>query len=501
MKQDNQWDFEIPQRQSYVAILLIIYKYYKIIIRQLWPVLLIILFNGKSGRSQYFLYLILAVSLLSMIIAIVAYFKFYFYLQNDELIIEKGIFKKTITNIPLDRVQTINKEQNLIHQVFSVVMLKIDTAGSVKNEFVLDALSVHRADALRNLLLSKKSDNQALTQEQIEDANVAEYHDYHEPIMSLSIIDIIKVGVSQNHFKSGILIFVFLMSIYHNLEEAGFGLENYEDQLPSLSWDMSIWAIGFFALIFFVVSFVVSLIRTFLTNFDLHFSRQKSGFKVSYGLFNKKEFAALDRKIQIMSWSDSLLKKIFNINDLVLKQASSIAVNTKKAISIAGCTPENIQKVYQYYFGDIIIDQNRFEKVDIRYFYRKALFSSLLALGIIGLGVILSLQTIWLIGAFLLIYWLTDVFLQYRKMKFYVSKDIIRIHGGSFGDKHNVIHAFKIQAIKIAQSPYQSRNQLASLHLYTASGMMKIPYIGLHRAIEIHDFLLYTVEQSQEDWM
>lgn len=502
MTKKNDWAFDVPTRQSYVAILLIIYKYYRVILRQIWPFLLIFIFKGKSGRAEYYLYGIIGFAVVAMIFAIIAYFKFYFYLKGDELIIEKGVLRKSKVSIPLDRVQTINKEQNLIHRIFSVVKLKIDTAGSVKNEFELDALSEEKADALRDLLLSKKSDLIAVSSDDGDDISSTQAHLQERiPIMSLSILDLLKVGVSQNHIRSGGLILAFMFGIYQNLEQAGLEMDEYGNAVPELDWNMGLMAILFFATVFFIISFAVSLVRTTLTNYDLSFWRQGDGFKVNYGLFNRKEYAALDRKIQIMTWSDSLLKKVFGINDLVLKQASSIAVNAKKAIVIPGCSALHIDQVYQYYFGGIEVEDDNFEEVDIRYFYRRALFSIVLGGVIIATGIFIAKQLIWIVGIFLLIYWCLNVYLSHQKLRYYVSKDIIRLHGGSYGDKHSVIHTYKIQAITIKQTPYQNRVQLANLLIFTASGAITIPYIGLERAQEIRDFLLKTVEVSREEWM
>jgi len=45
-------NFQTPRRQSYAAIVLIIYKFYKIIIRQIWPFLLFILLGSGRGKRD-----------------------------------------------------------------------------------------------------------------------------------------------------------------------------------------------------------------------------------------------------------------------------------------------------------------------------------------------------------------------------------------------------------------------------------------------------------------
>jgi len=49
---------------------------------------------------------VVGISILSAVLSIVSYFKFYYYVQGNELIIEKGIFQKTKLNVILQKKRT-----------------------------------------------------------------------------------------------------------------------------------------------------------------------------------------------------------------------------------------------------------------------------------------------------------------------------------------------------------------------------------------------------------
>ncbi len=431
-----------------------------------------------------------------------SYFKFYFYIDEDELVIEKGIFKKTKISIPVDRVQTINKEQNILHRLLSVVKLNIDTAGSVKNEFELDAISEAKADALRDLLLSKKEDLVASTIDQDIDAErQAAVVEELEPIIRLGFVDLIKVGVTENHFRSAGLIILAMFWIFQNLEQAGIEAEDYEGKVPEVDWSMGFYAIVFFVLLFFGIAFIVSLVRTVLSYFDLTFWRHGDGFKVRHGLFNRSEYSALDRKIQIVGWENTLLNKLFGIHKLTMKQASSIAVNTKKSIKVPGVSQLHIDRVCDYYFGHAIDPNERWHQVNIRYMYRSLFYSILLALVIITVGVILTEHLIWIGGALLMGHWMYSSIIGYRKLKYQLTDELLRIRGGRYADKNSIIWTHKVQAVRLMRSPYQLRYGLASLKIYTASGPLTLPFLELSTAMTLKDRLLFLVESSREDWM
>ena len=63
------------------------------------------------------------------------------------------------------------------------------------------------------------------------------------------------------------------------------------------------------------------------------------------------------------------------------------------------------------------------------------------------------------------------------------------------------LEIFKVQNIKIQQTIFQKRSNVADLILQTASGKIKIPCIDFNEAIKIYNHTLYKVETSQTSWM
>lgn len=492
-------DFSIPRRQSYVAILLILYKYYKIIIRQLWPFLLIILL-GRRGSADYLVYGIIGIALISMTWAIISFFKYYYHIEVDDLVIEKGVLKKTKLSLPISRVQTVNKEQNLIHRLFNVVKLKIDSAGSKESEFELDALSQDQAEELRNIILSKKL-NLKKERSNFSASDSMEEMLEEERILTLDPISLLKVGVSENHFRSGALIIAFMFWIFQSLDDVGVEYDEYGEYLPEVGWNMGLYAITFFVIVFFVISFIVSLIRVFFRYYNLSFARIHNGFKVTHGLINRREFAALDKKIQMVSWSDNLLKKAFGIHDLSLKQASSVSVDARKSIRVPGVSSEHLDRVFKFYFPMSIEHNAHFVQVDKRYLYRQLIFSFVFCAIPITVGLIIAKKLIWMGGLILLAYLIISSFKRYDKMGYHISDKLFRIKSGVFGDRHAILEHHKIQSVKLTQTPYQLRVDLANLRLYTASGALVVPYIDKKEAEKLRDYLLYKVESSRKHWM
>ena len=494
----SEFDFTVPNRQSYVAILMILFKTVNVLFRQLLPFVIVVLLGGSKSKTSYIFYTIIAIAVLSMIYSVINFFKTFFIIQDGELVLHTGIFNKKKMSIPFAKIQTINFEQNIIHKFFSVLRLKVDTAGSEKNEFEFHALQTDKAYALRDLVMAEKKAYLPADDTSVSDVNEDSTIVY-KPIMSLSTNELLKVGITENHLKSGGLIFLFFFWIYQNLQEVGVNVDEYSEEIPDVELGFSF--VAFILAMFLIISILISMVRTVVQHYDLQFLRSTRGFKVISGLFTKKEISAFDHKIQHISWSDNLLKRMVGFKNLYLNQASSAELTSKQNINIPGCNMSHITEVVHTLFGKVNFENFLMHKIDKRYFYRFAIIISLIFIMISGLAYYIDQLDKILFITLAFLYFIVIRYIGFRKKTFGHDGELLYIKGGVFGDKAEVLPIFKIQAIELHQSPYQFRNQLCNISLYTASGRIMIPYINLSFAKSLSDIFLKKVEVDKRRWM
>jgi putative membrane protein len=60
---------------------------------------------------------------------------------------------------------------------------------------------------------------------------------------------------------------------------------------------------------------------------------------------------------------------------------------------------------------------------------------------------------------------------------------------------------FKVQHVKLKQTIFQVRNNVADVVFQTASGKITIPCIPIEKAQQIYNYTLFKVETSQKSWM
>jgi len=438
----------------------------------------------------------------SMFWAILSYFKFYFFLKNDELVIQKGILKKSNLNIPLDRIQSVNINQNIVHQILNVVQLEVDTAGTKGAEFKFDALSKEKAEALRSILISKKKE---ISETQVSSHNGDELQVFSEerkPILNLSFAELIKVGLSQNHFRSvGVVMLVFFW-IQSSVEDIGIETDKYTKDFFDFLVSASFKAVMTMIVMASIVAVGISLVRTILVYFDAHLWREGSRLKFSHGLFNKKERSAPYQKIQILQWGNNPLQKLLKIFDVRLKQASSSVVTAKSSLRIPGCTDDHISYLKDSWLGDKALEKLIIHGVSIHYFYRRVLWRMVFCALLFAIYYLVGQINGWLIFLVLLVpYFIYTSWLSYKKSGFAINHTTLYITKGMLDDDFALLPLAKVQNVIITQTPYQSRKDLADVGVHTASGSISIPYIPLVLAEQLSDYFLYRVESSRELWM
>ena len=499
--------FEQPTRQSSIAILFILGKVLRLLFRQLWVLLLVFFFNPKKKVFTGFTIGIIGISAIGAVTSIISYFRTYFYIKDGELVLEKGVFRKTKIAVPLDRIQTVNFKQSILHQAFNVVSVEIDTAGSAGKEFALDAIDKEDAEALRSFVGVSKPEPVVKTQNGPTDMEMAFPTIEQAPaelLFHLSINDLLKIGVSQNHFRTAGIIMVFFLSFFDDLEDAlDLKLTDRIEEFFGMAGEAEIVHYLLIGVPFFLaLSFLLTLFRSVFQYFSMRFWRTGNGFKMESGLFTKQEVSANLQKIQFVRWDTSPMKRMFNMFSVRLPQAASVQVGRKlSAAVIPGCYEQHLDAIRQAYFPAEKTLEETVHGIHWRIMFRLFFMQGVFPVGLLMLLTYSRLANeiwVWLL-------WLpAALWLAHRYQKtwqWHVSQEGIRTSWGVVNQHRVLLQWYKVQAVTVSQNWFLRRRGLANLTLYTAAGSVQVPYIPVEKAKEVQDFVLYKVEVDGRGWM
>jgi putative membrane protein len=491
-------DLSVPTRQSVKGLVLIFIQGLRQSFRMFWPMILIIVFQNKIFENKLLLVLG-GILILILLIAhsILYYLNFYFYLSNGEFILKKGYLRKKILTIPLDRIQNVNTKQNLIQQILDVVTLEIDTAGTAAKELKIHALEKTLAVEILNQLRSGKvKENDSLDSE-IDKTKI----ESEKLVLKLSPLDLLKIGISQNHFRTALIILAFGFQIFQKVEDLfKEKAETYSNEMFEYISDSN-WALILFLLIFFLlISVLYSLFSTVLKYFDFKLFKKEEIYRIESGLINKRNITIPFNKVQELNWETGPIKKQFGIYNLVFKQAVSGQNKKAQLVDAPGCLTEHLGLLKADIFGSDEISESPQIYSDNYFFRRLWIISGWIPATLPAL----FLYDVWLFWLGAIVWLLISAGYSYlilKKRYFRINNDQIRISKGAISHKWKQMELYKIQSVEFRQTIFQRRRSLASLQLMNASGSMSIPYINDKLAKEIYNYLLYHTEISEKSWM
>jgi len=502
---NNLFDFSTFSRQSTKGILVIyiahLYKFLKVT----WILVFLIVkdFTKITNKiDAIYIYAGIAFFLIFFLVRTYLIFKnFQFKIENEHFILKQGILKKTNTAIPFYRIQNINFKQNIVQQIIGVFEVSIETAGSSTTEISIKALSLQKATALKEII----SKNTKLGEEEVvvEEKQI-------KPLVRIGVKELFKVSLTENHLQNLLLFFAIVFGLLQQIQQIIDSLGQtevidgfIEENTNAIS--ASIFLVIILLLLLTIVALVSSFVRVFLVHFNLTAYLKEDAFEINQGLFTKKSIILKKQKIQNITISTNPLKRLIGISFITFKQAVSGKLNNKKKdklIRIVGCKKEQIEIIKASLFAPTEVE-NSLKKIPENYYKRRIfIVTFLILIAVYAFFYIGSSQVEVLYTAILVVPIVVFLILKKVKKRFYkISDEMILVGKGLLETHITYLGIFKVQNIKMQQTIFQKRSNVADLILQTASGKIKIPCIDSQEAIKIYNHTLYKVETSKTSWM
>jgi putative membrane protein len=497
-------NFNQPQRQSLVGVLVIFFESGFQVLKATWPLIVISLLKANT-KSILIGFLILgAIFIYLAVYSFLKYRNFTFYIddENDEFIISHGIINKTKTTIQLYKIQRVNIQQSFIQRIIGVYALDVDTAGSDTKEENIKAISHELAIALKSKLLENDSRKAVNTEDKISELK---FVDNPFPFIKINLLSLLKIGITSNYVKSVGLILTFFFTIYENLHQAGA-----EDVINTKRFEgfvdkNSLWYMGLLLLlVMFIVVFIINIVRTLLKFFDFTVTKQKGSLLLSYGLINTKSTILKPEKVQIVKVSQNYLQKKLNVLEIKIKQAlSSEKQDTKSLIEVPGCNTIDRDEILKLLFkklpekGEMMLPN-----------FRKLVFSFFLL-------IVVPLTCYFIFGnyidkivfeyAILVIFYVVFctviLFFSYSNFRLFINENHIIKQSGAWDIDNEILEIEKIQAITTSQLFWHKSLNIGSLTIHTAGGNITFQLGNFDKINNYVNLWLYKIETVNSNWM
>tara|TARA_R110002072_G_scaffold12269_7_gene53499 strand:- start:8 stop:1516 length:1509 start_codon:yes stop_codon:yes gene_type:complete len=498
-------DLSKPQRQSPIGVGVLFFKKLRVAIN-IFISIIVVQFGFQSNLSSLSFMIIVAIVLLIVfLIAFLHFRKFTFYVEEDSFIIEKGLVRRDKVAVPFDRIQSVHINQNLIQRILGVVGLKVDTAGSAIKELEISALPKSYARSLQEYLTEQRDAvlKEDLDSEPVE-VNIPISGDLKakkSPLIKLDIKDILRIGITENHLKRGLILFAIINGYIWQYEE--FLLAPFEELVTEYEdYVMGEWLflLPIALAAFLVVAVLLSLIQAILRYFDLRFFVDEKGVQLLAGLVKKAEYQIPVNKIQFIKWSSNPLRKIFGLKTISVKQAGSNQANDKQSMVVPGSSQEQLDVVLDEFYPER--HDSTFVSFQSHHFFKIQLLILFGILPALLLSLLFFYDPWFLLSPFLWLLIAIPLAMKFAvSWKIECNKDLIKFKRGWIFPKVVIIKYYKIQNLKINQNIFQRKRNTVHLDFFTAGGNLRMWQLDEKVAKELYDYILYKVESSEASWM
>lgn len=492
-----------PSRQSPLALVFIAWRFF----RQFQTIGIGAVFLLFTGRlSGPLLGAAIALACIALAVSVLAWWRYVFCIDGDELIVTKGVVAVERLSIPFNRVQSASIEQKFLHRPVGLVSVAIDTAGSSEAEFEIDAVPRAKAEALQRLVSISQGSRQgqtdsfndgsspaAIAADVRADGPVVKATE-SEVIIHRGWRELVRIGLAKWPW-TGLVAFVPLLTVADDLFDY-VDIEFSTDDVPiepNFSFQFFLSTLG--ALVgVTVLGAILQVARQFLSNWDLKLLRTGDGLRRTAGLLNKTSRASSLTRIQSLKVHQSVLQRIFRIRKV---QLSTIGDGD---LQIPGAVPHELAGLRQLVFGSAdppALDQ----AVSPIMIIREVRIMALLVLAaMVAIVVIGASPWFWFVAVLLPIQLAASYWKWSKRRWSYSPSKMAELHR-FFDTDSTEIEPFKAQTVEVEQSIFERRRGLATITVRLAEGRLSVPLIDESQARQIRDSILYQAESDPRAWM
>jgi putative membrane protein len=276
---------------------------------------------------------------ITMGVAILRFVTVRYQVRGNEFILDEGLVFRRHRTIPIQRIQNIDLVQSILHRLFRVAEVRIETASGKEPEAKLRVLSLHRIDELRSRVFEGASHDAAVARHdataRTTDAAQAAPPDgaTAERILTIPPALLVKAGLLSN--RGMVLVAVALGAIWQ------FS--------PWNNWDFDTRAVMKFipfdqivahwVLTIVIVLLVLALLRLFsVAWYILRFhgytlERRGEELRIHCGLFSRLSATVPRRRIQLISIQRTILGKAWGIASIRVETAGGSGSEGEDAAS------------------------------------------------------------------------------------------------------------------------------------------------------------------------
>ncbi len=472
-------------------------------LRQFVVPLVVLLFAGRrdNGPWEYAEYAPLVGVGALVVVSVLQYFTYRYRIGADGISIRSGLLQRNLREIPFSRIHNVALHQSLLHRVFGVAEVRLESAGGNKPEGQMRVLGLEQALALERLVRAHGIQEAGAANADADPAGLADPARNERVLLSMPPGEVVRMGLVSNRGMLVVAAGVGLLAqagpermlagwVHDHLRDAA----GYADELH-LGWlgmaGVAMAVLGLAAAAIRLLSVALALSQYY--GFSL--VQTQGRLVVERGLFARVRTSVPPRRIQAWHLEETLLHRLFARRALRIDTATGGAENDPRKLRELApiATPEACDALARQLLPGAQWPPAQWRGVPRHSWWR--LFAAAVPWNLLLVAV-----AWWQLGpwALLVTLWLPwsayAAWQQAGRMGYSLDARLLAVRGGWWSRWWRLAEVDKIQALRLGRSPVDRWLGTATVSMDTAgagamSPPLRIRFLPEAEARELHQRL------------
>lgn len=430
------------------------------------PLIAAFFFGGDRNE----LWPLIGVGVLALL-SVWRYFTYRYGFSGDALVVRSGLLERSVRVIPFARIHNVGLQQSVLHRLFDVAEVRLESAGGQKPEAEMRVLKLADALALEALVRRQGKHGEAAVAAPAQ------------TLLALAPGEVVRLGLVSN---KGLIVVAAAIG----------GLSQFSPRVvPDLLERWGAWALGWashngeqglghvvitgasLALLVIVLLRVFSILLALLQYYGFTLSETGRRLTVERGLLARWRTSASRRRIQAWTLREGITHRLLGRRSLDIDTAVAEQQNQPRALRELApvATPMACNALIQH-----LLPRSGWRGLEWRALARSA--SWRLAFPGVLFALLLTAVSAWGLGAWALLFllwlpWSAYVARRHARAAGYaLNRELIAVREGWWSRHWRFAEVDKLQALLITRNPVDRRCGTATVWLDTAgTGAMAPP--------------------------
>lgn len=436
--------------------------------------------------------------------AVARYVSFQYRLTDDEIVVTGGVLTRFERHIPFDRIQNINLVQNVVHRMLGIGAVRIETASGDEPEASMEALSLEAIEEIR-----------AFHRRARAPGGTAD--DAAEPesllLLRLPLREIVVGGIISNR---GIAVVAAALGVLWNLDFAldewleawAQDVEQGRPGAPDVPIGTAIGLVAGGVLGLLVLMRLLSILWFAVELHGFSLRRSDGNLDLEYGLLTRVRATIPVRRIQHVSWRESLLHRLFRRVEGMAVTAGD-ATREKQSPRRARLAPilraDGVDPLMLAVLPECTLGDREWRTIPRHAWVRLFVPAAVAWTGLAGIAAIWLGPWVFAALGVGLSWSLVHAHRWTATMRWAVTPETVACRSGWPGRRTTVVRRRKVQSVTLTRSPFDRRRNMATVSLDTAGGTpwsasLAIRYLEREEAERLAEELRIDTARRAFEW-